>query len=63
LRKKGERAEEVANEACDEFITFFNSKDTIDVHLAEQLVLYMALASGRSALITERITEHLLTSI
>jgi RNA 3'-terminal phosphate cyclase (ATP) len=63
LRKKGERAEEVANEACDEFITFFNSKGAIDIHLADQLVLYMALAGGRSALITERITEHLLTSI
>lgn len=63
LGKKGKRAEEVANEACDECIKFLNSRGVIDIHLADQLVLYMALARGRSTLITERITEHLLTNI
>jgi len=63
LGKKGKRAEEVANEACDECIKFLNSRGIIDIHLADQLVLYMALARGRSTLITERITEHLLTNI
>ena len=63
MGKKGKRAEEVANEACDECIKFFNSRGVIDIHLADQLVLYMALAKGRSILITERITEHLLTNI
>ncbi|HUV59498.1 MAG TPA: RNA 3'-terminal phosphate cyclase [Desulfatiglandales bacterium] len=63
LGKKGKRAEEIANEACDECIKFLNSRGVIDIHLADQLVLYMALARGRSTLITERITEHLLTNI
>jgi len=63
LGKEGKRAEEVANEACDECIKFLNSRGVIDIHLADQLVLYMALARGRSTLITERITEHLLTNI
>ena len=63
LGKKGKRAENVANEACDECIKFLHSKGVIDIHLADQLVLYMALARGRSILITERITEHLLTNI
>jgi len=63
LGKKGKRAEEIANEACDECIKFLNSRGVIDIHLADQLVPYMALAKGRSTLITERITEHLLTNI
>ena len=63
LGKRGKRAEEVADDACNEFIKFFDSKGVIDTHLADQLVLYMALAKGRSALITESIPEHLLTNI
>jgi len=63
LGKKGKRAEEIANEACDECIKFLHSRGVIDMHLADQLALYMALAKGQSTLITERITEHLLTNI
>ena len=63
MGKKGKRAEEIANEACDECIKFLHSRGVIDMHLADQLVLYMALARGHSTLITERITEHLLTNI
>jgi len=63
LGRKGERAEEVADDACNEFVKFLDSKGVVDIHLADQLVLYMALARGRSTLITERITDHLLTNI
>jgi RNA 3'-terminal phosphate cyclase (ATP) len=63
LGRKGKRAEEVADDACNELIKFLDSKGVVDTHLADQLVLYMALARGRSTLITERITEHLLTNI
>ncbi|NVM26986.1 MAG: RNA 3'-phosphate cyclase, partial [Desulfobacterales bacterium] len=63
LGRKGKRAEEVADDACNEFIKFLDSKGIVDIHLADQLVLYMALARGRSTLITERITDHLLTNI
>jgi len=63
LGKKGKRAEEVADDACDEFIEFLDSKGVIDIHLADQLVPYMALAKGRSTFTTESITEHLLTNI
>jgi RNA 3'-terminal phosphate cyclase (ATP) len=63
LGERGKRAEKVADDACNEFIKFLDSKGIIDIHLADQLVLYMALARGRSTLITERITEHLLTNI
>ena len=63
LGKRGKRAEEVADDACNEFIRFLDSEGATDIHLADQLVLYMALARGRSTLITESITEHLLTNI
>jgi len=63
LGERGKRAEKVADDACNEFIKFLDSKGVIDIHLADQLVLYMALARGRSTLITERITEHLLTNM
>ena len=63
LGKKGKPAEKVAGEACDEFFSFAASEAVIDQHLADQLVLYMALAKGWSSLRTERITRHLLTNI
>ena len=63
LGKKGKRAEEVADDACSQFIKFLDSKGVIDIHLADQLVPYMALARGRSTVITEGITEHLRTNI
>lgn len=63
LGKRGKRAEEVADDACNELITFLGSKGVIDVHLADQLVPYMALAKGRSTVIPEGITEHLRTNI
>ena len=63
LGRKGKRAEAVADHACNEFLSLLDSKSVIDVHLADQLVLYMALAHGRSTLITETITDHLLTNV
>jgi RNA 3'-terminal phosphate cyclase (ATP) len=63
LGARGKRAEAVADDACNEFLAFLDSKGVIDVHLADQLILYMALARGHSTLITETITDHLLTNV
>jgi RNA 3'-terminal phosphate cyclase (ATP) len=63
LGKRGKRAEAVADDACDLFIAFLDGGGVIDRHLADQLVLYMALADGYSTFIAESITEHLLTNI
>ena len=63
LGKKGKKAEIVADDACRELSAFLDSGGAIDRHLADQLLLYMALAEGYSTFITERITEHLLTNI
>lgn len=63
LGRKGKRAEEVADEACNELLKFLDSKGTIDIHLADQIVLYMALAAGNSTFITKCLSNHLLTNI
>jgi len=63
LGTRGKRAEAVADEACDEFIGFLDAGAAIDRHLADQIVLYMALAAGYSTFLTERVTEHLRTNI
>jgi len=63
LGKKGKPAETVADEACTAFFEFMASEASVDSHLADQLVLYMALARGRSCFVAEAITEHLRTNI
>ena len=63
LGKKGKPAEKVADEACAECLEFMASKATVDDHLADQLLLYMALAKGRSLIVTKRITTHLKTNV
>ena len=63
LGKRGKPAEKVADDACSDFFRFVASRAAVDEHLADQLVLYMALAKGRSSLITGRITKHLVTNM
>jgi len=63
LGKRGRPAEEVAEEACRTFWDFENTGATVDSHLADQIILYLALAQGESHVITEKATGHLLTNI
>lgn len=60
LRK---RAERVADEACDELESYLKANMALDKHLADQLVLPIALADGNSRFTTSEITLHLLTNI
>ncbi len=59
----GKRAEAVAEEACDEFLAFLGTKGVIDEHLADQIIIPLALTKGTSHFITPKITQHLLTNI
>jgi RNA 3'-terminal phosphate cyclase (ATP) len=63
LGARGKRAEEVADEAANLFLSFLDSQATIDEHLADQLIPYMALANGESKVFTSEITLHLMTNI
>ncbi len=62
MGKIGKRAEQVADEAVYQFLDFYQSNATVDTHLADQLLLYLALANNTSQIVTHRLTEHVRTS-
>lgn len=57
------RAEKVASDACDELEEYLDSSMALDKHLADQLIIPMALAHGPSSFTTCEITQHLVTNI
>lgn len=63
LGAKGKPAEQVASEAAGELQQFLASGAAVDRHLADQLLLYAALAAGETCFTTEAVTQHLLTNI
>jgi RNA 3'-terminal phosphate cyclase len=64
LGEKGKPAEKVATEAAAKFFWFLDGGGgAVDEHLADQLVLYMALADGESRFTTSQVSRHLLTNI
>lgn len=63
LGERGKRAEEVAKEACEEFLSFHNSGMSLDPRLSDQIIPYLSLIKGESSFTTSRITRHLLTNI
>lgn len=63
LGARGKRAERVADEACQALVTFLESDAAVEPHLADQLILPMALAKGESRFTTSQITRHLTTNI
>jgi len=62
LGERGKPAEQVAEEACADFLAWYRSGAAVEMHLADQLILPLALASGPSAFTTCRLTQHLLTN-
>lgn len=63
LGQKGKPAEAVAAELCRDWRAFDQSGGALDQHLADQLLLYLALAAGESCFTTEAITSHLETNL
>ncbi len=63
LGERGKPAERVADEVSDELLHFLAGGAATDPHLADQLVILMALASGRSVLSTAQVSQHLLTNL
>lgn len=61
--RKGLPAERVAETVCAELMSHHRSGAAADPHLADQLVLPMALSEGESRLVTSEVTEHLLTNV
>lgn len=61
LGELGKPMEKVATDACEGFMAWWKSGAACDEHLADQLVLPMALARGESRWTTPEVTEHLRT--
>jgi RNA 3'-terminal phosphate cyclase (ATP) len=62
LGERGKPAEQVAQEAVDDLLAHHDSGASVDRHLADQLVLPLALAGGMSEFTTSRVSLHLLTN-
>lgn len=60
--EKGKPSETVAEEACQQLQMYHETGAPVDEHLADQLLLPMALAAGRSVYRTAGISEHLRTN-
>lgn len=63
LGERGKPAEKVAEEAVFSLLEFLRSDGSVDEHLADQLVPFLAFSEGRSAYKAQRISRHLLTNI
>jgi RNA 3'-phosphate cyclase len=63
LGARGKPAEQVADEVADAYLAFRERHGAVDRHLADQMLLYLAQAKGPSALVTEKVTPHLLTNL
>jgi RNA 3'-terminal phosphate cyclase (ATP) len=61
--RKGLPADQVAQMACQDLLAHHETGAPVDPHLADQLLLPMALAAGTSRLFTSAVTRHLLTNI
>ncbi|MBO3799567.1 MAG: RNA 3'-terminal phosphate cyclase [Candidatus Brockarchaeota archaeon] len=63
LGERGKPSEKVGSEAVSEFIRQVEHRAPADRNLADQLVVYTALADGVSELRTHEVTLHTLTTI
>ena len=59
----GKPSEVVGREAAEKLLRELVAKATVDIHLADMLVPYVALANGTSIYLTREVTDHLATNI
>ncbi len=63
IGKKGVPAERIGEECAKELITSIESSAALDKYMADQMLLFLALADGNSEVKVEKITEHVETNI
>ena len=59
----GKMSEAVGREAAEKFYSEVSAKPTVDVHMSDMLIPYMALAGGSSVFLTKRLSGHLEANI
>jgi RNA 3'-terminal phosphate cyclase (ATP) len=62
LAERGKPAEQVADEAVQQLLAFAAVDASVDPHSADQILLPLAFAPGRSEFTVSQVTEHLLTN-
>jgi len=62
LGKQGKPSDAVADEACEALLTHHMDGAPVDPHLADQILVPLALAGGKSVFRTPQITQHLITN-
>jgi RNA 3'-terminal phosphate cyclase (ATP) len=63
LGERGKKAELVGEEAAKEFLDYYSASACLDRHLADQIVVYLAISKGESSFTTTEISGHLLTNL
>jgi RNA 3'-terminal phosphate cyclase (ATP) len=63
LGAPGKRAEEVADEAVDQLLSFLGTDGCIDHYMADQILLPLSVIPGKSAFTTSILSQHLLTNV
>ncbi|MFB6490751.1 MAG: RNA 3'-terminal phosphate cyclase [Thermoproteus sp. AZ2] len=63
LGERGKPAEAVGREAAEKLSAELATGAALDSHMGDMIVLYMALARGRSEVVASRLTSHLETNI
>lgn len=63
LGAKGVRAEELGENAASDLIETIGSGATVDEHMLDQILPYMAVAHGGSSILTDDLTEHAKTNM
>ncbi|MEQ8254342.1 MAG: RNA 3'-terminal phosphate cyclase, partial [Smithellaceae bacterium] len=63
LGARGKPAEKVGQEAAADLVNFYTSGAPVDRHLADQIVLYLALCEEESEFVVSGISQHLRTNL
>ncbi|MCP5094026.1 MAG: RNA 3'-phosphate cyclase, partial [Chloroflexi bacterium] len=62
LGRKGLPADKVAETAVSDLLAFTHTDGMVDEHLADQLLIPLALANGETTFTTQRLTQHTITN-
>lgn len=63
LGEKGVRAETLGERCAEDLLETIGSGATVDEHMLDQVLLYMAVADGRSEVLAEEMTGHAETNM
>ena len=63
LSSKGHSPQQSGLDAASDLLQEMTAKSTSDIHTADQILPYMAMADGKSSFIVSRISKHLLSQM